>query len=91
MCGDISQQNPKTGQWEENHLIGLRTDIWDPDEEKLQRTLNSLKEERREQLRREIKRSGRLDKKQSFKLGRQMNRDPLCGCALRTSAIAGWS
>ncbi len=77
VCGDISQQNSKTGQWEENHLIGLRSDIWEPDEEKLQRTLNSLKEERRDQLRREIKRSGRLDKKQSFKLGRQMNRDPL--------------
>ncbi len=77
VCGDISQQDPDTGKWKENHLIGIRSDMWEPDKEKLQKALNSLKDDRREQLRREIKRSGRLDKKQSYKLGRQLNRDPL--------------
>jgi hypothetical protein len=77
VCGDISQQDPETGKWDENHIVGIRSDIWDPDDEKLQKALNSLKQERREQLRREIKRSGRLDKSQSYKLGRQLNRDPL--------------
>jgi hypothetical protein len=77
VCGDITQEDPETGKWEENHLIGIRSDIWDPDEEELQKKLNSLKEDRKEQLRRELKRSGRLDAKQSYKLGKQLNRDRL--------------
>jgi hypothetical protein len=77
VCGDISQQDPKTGKWDENHIIGIRSDMWDPDEEHLQKKLNSLKEDRKERLRREIKRSGRLDKQQSYKLGRILARDPV--------------
>ena len=77
VCGDISQQDSKTGKWEENHIIGIRSDMWDPDEEALQKKLNSVKEDRKEQLRREIKRSGRLDKQQSYTLGRKLSRDPV--------------
>ncbi len=77
VCGDISQQDPQTGNWDENYIVGIRSDIWDPSEEKLQKALKSLKEDRCEELRREIKRSGRLDKSQSYKLGRQLNRDRL--------------
>ncbi len=77
VCGDISQQDAKTGKWDENHIIGIRSDMWDPDEEALQKKLNSLKENRKEQLRREIKRSGRLDKQQSYTLGRKLARDPV--------------
>ena len=77
VCGDISQQDAETGKWEENHIIGIRSDIWDPDEQELQKRLNSLKNDRKEQLRREIKRRGRLDKKQSYVLGRRLNRDPV--------------
>jgi len=77
VCGEISQQDPKTSKWEENHIIGLRSDVWDPDEEDLQKRLNSLKEDRKDQLRQEIKRSGRLDKSQSYKLGKQLSRDPV--------------
>lgn len=77
VCGDVSQQDPKTGNWDENHIIGIRSDMWDPDEEHLQKKLNSVKEDRKEQLRREIKRSGRLDKQQSYKLGRILARDPV--------------
>lgn len=77
VCGDVSQQDAKTGKWDENHIIGIRSDMWDPDEEHLQKKLNSVKEDRKEQLRREIKRSGRLDKQQSYKLGRILARDPV--------------
>jgi hypothetical protein len=77
VCGDISQQDAKTGKWDENHIIGIRSDMWDPDEEALQKKLNSLKEDRKEQLRRGIKRSGRLDKQQSYTLGRKLARDPV--------------
>jgi hypothetical protein len=77
VCGDVSDQDPKTSKWEENHIIGIRSDAWDPDEEDLHDTLNALKEERRTQLRREIKRSGRLNAKQADQLDRRLRREPL--------------
>ena len=77
VCGSVSQQHSKTSDWEKTHIVGIRSDIWNPDKDELQKTLNSLKESRRDQLRREIKRSGRLDAKQTEQLDQQLRRDPL--------------
>ena len=77
VCGSISERDSKTSGWDKTHIVGIRDDAWNPDEDDLQATLNSLKESRRDQIRQEIKRSGRLNAKQSAKLKRQLSRDPL--------------
>jgi hypothetical protein len=66
-------------------MFGIRSDVWDPDQENMQKTLNSLREGRRDQLRREIKRSGRLSAKQSAQLDEQIRRDPVM--SMRASDI----
>ena len=65
--GTVSERNEE-GKKEKTHLIGIRTDIWKPDDEDVAETLEHLKENRRDELRREIKRSGRLNAKQKIKL-----------------------
>jgi hypothetical protein len=77
VCGSVSQRHSKRSGWDKTHLFGIRSDVWDPHEEELQKTLGSLQQSRRDQLRREIKRSGRLDAKQTDQLDEQLRRDPL--------------
>ena len=64
VCGTVSEQDPKTLAWEKSHLVGIRSDIWNPDAQELQQTLNSLHKDRREQLRRGRQKSGQLNAKQ---------------------------
>lgn len=72
--GTVSEKNAE-GKKEKTHLIGLRTDIWKPDSEDVAETLEHLKERRQDDLRREIKRSGRLNAKQKIKLQAQVETD----------------
>jgi hypothetical protein len=74
VCGSISEQHPKTADWDKTHIVGIRSDIWAPDKKELKET---LQEGRRDQLRREIKGSGRLDAKQTDRLDQQLRDDPL--------------
>ena len=77
VCGSISERNSKTSDWDKTHLVGIRSDTWNPDKDELQKTLNSLRASRRDQLRQEIKRSGRLNAEETDRLNRQLRRDPL--------------
>lgn len=86
VCGSVSQQDPKTSDWDKTHMVAIRSDIWNPSDDQLQSTLNSLKESRRDQLRREIKRSGRLNARQSHRLDQQLRGDPLM--SMNTSDLA---
>lgn len=65
------------GRWEETHLIGLRSETWAPDEEAQERTLKGLREERRTEVRQDIKRSGRLNAKQTDELEERLSVDPV--------------
>lgn len=65
--GTVSERN-ESGGWEETHLVGLRTDIWKPDEVTLSRKVQKMQKKRKAELRQEIKRSGRLTKEQKEKL-----------------------
>jgi hypothetical protein len=56
--GTVKEQDLESGKWETNYLIGVRTDIWKPDERELARSLEVLQEKRADELRQEIKRSG---------------------------------
>ena len=77
VCGSVSERQSKTSDWDKTHIVGIRSDVWNPDKDELQETLNSLQESRRDQLRQEIKRSGRLDAEQTDRLDQQLRRDPL--------------
>lgn len=67
VVGTVSEQSDD-GDWEKTHLVGIRSDLWSPDRKELDRTLNSLHKSRREQVRRQIKRSGRLSDQQRDQL-----------------------
>ncbi|WP_417848344.1 hypothetical protein [Thalassoglobus sp.] len=77
VCGTISEKNMKNGEWKQSHMVGIRTDIWNPDAAQQSSILNRLQSDRQAQLRKEIKRSGRLSQSQTKNLERQLERDPV--------------
>ncbi len=77
VCGTVTQKDLKSGKWNQSHLLGIRADIWNPDSEQQSSILNRLQSDRKETLRKEIKRSGKLSQAQSKNLERQLDRDPV--------------
>ncbi len=75
--GTISEQDMESRKWQKTHLIGIRTDVWKPDEEELESALGSLQDKRRSELRQNIKRSGRLSSKQKTKLEENLSNDQI--------------
>lgn len=73
--GTVKERPAGTGKWENNYLVGIRTDVWKPDAVEMARTLEVLQDKRKEELRREIKRHGRLDAKQTSALEQQLGDD----------------
>ena len=73
VVGTISEE--KNGNWEKNFLIGIRTDVWKPDRKEAADTLKCVQEKRRRELKKEIKKIGRLDAKQKSKLQQQLEAD----------------
>ncbi len=73
--GKVSEQDLGTGDWEETHLVGLRTDVWKADEAEMASALKALKRQRRKELKQGIKRSGRLNAKQTAKLEAEIEED----------------
>lgn len=77
VCGTVKERDLKSGAWNESHMVGIRTDIWNPDSEQQAKILNRLQSDRKETLRKEIKRSGKLSQTQTKNLERQLVRDPV--------------
>ncbi len=77
VVGTVSEQDRESQRWKKTHLLGVRTDIWRPDKKEMTDSLNSLKEKRRLELKKQIKRGGRLDSKQAAQLDEQLEQDLL--------------
>ena len=75
VVGSISQK--QEGDWEKQCLIGIRSDIWKPDAKEVHATLGCLHEKRRRELKKEIKKNGRLDAKQKSELQKQLEEDKI--------------
>lgn len=75
VVGTVSEREAGSRKWEKTHMIGVRTDIWRPDGEQRERQLRALRKRREAVLRREIKRSGRLDPKQRDELNARLESD----------------
>lgn len=73
--GTVQERDPATGSWGQTHLVGIRTDVWKPDEKELGSAVKALQEQRRLRLKAQIKRSGRLSAKQNEELQRQLADD----------------
>ncbi len=76
VVGTISERGDDK-KWEKSHLIGIRSDSWKPDEKDVAETLDHLHDKRVDEIRRGIKRSGRLDVKQKAELQRQVEEDKI--------------
>ncbi|WP_092051167.1 hypothetical protein [Planctomicrobium piriforme] len=77
VCGTVSQLDDASGKWTQSHLIGIRTDAWNPKPQQQQKKLEAIQLERQETLRRLIKQSGSLSSAQTAKLHKQMLFDPV--------------
>ena len=75
VVGTVSEEID--GDWQKNFLIGIRTDIWKPDRKEVADTLNCLHEKRRRELKKEIKKTGRLNAKQKSQLQKQLEEDKI--------------
>ncbi|WP_372895372.1 hypothetical protein [Stieleria sp.] len=75
--GTVNTLDQETGDWEKTHLVGVRTDVWKPDDEEMHSCLDAMKDKRRNELKRSIKRSGRLNAKQKQKLEDQLADDEI--------------
>ncbi|TWU55044.1 LURP-one-related/scramblase family protein [Rubripirellula reticaptiva] len=73
--GTVSEQDYETGAWERTHMIGLRTDVWKVDGEEMEDALSVLKDQRRQRLKKEIKKNGRLNAKQQQTLDEKLEAD----------------
>ena len=75
--GTVNTLDDETGDWEKTHLIGMRTDIWKPDEEEMHSCLEAMKDKRRHEVKRSIKKSGRLTGKQKQRLEAELADDEI--------------
>ncbi|MCD0459192.1 hypothetical protein [Roseiconus lacunae] len=75
--GTVNTLDQETGDWEKTHLVGLRTDIWKPDDEEMHSCLEAMKDKRRNEVKRSIKRSGRLNDKQKQRLENELADDDI--------------
>ncbi|MGB0597896.1 MAG: hypothetical protein ACPGLY_14510 [Rubripirellula sp.] len=77
VVGTVSEQDVESGDWDQTHMVGLRTDIWSADEKEMQDTLKLMQRQRRRTLKSKIKKSGRLNEKQRAKLNEQLATDQI--------------
>jgi len=75
VVGTVSEQDAKSGDWEETHLIGLRTDAWKVDREEFEDALDVVHKRRRQKLKQQIKKHGRLSAKEQEKLQEKIEQD----------------
>ena len=75
--GTVSEEDSESGKWEKTHLVGIRTDVWKPDDEELECALCSMQDKRRAEIKKSIKRSGRLSNKQTTRLDQELADDDL--------------
>ncbi|TWT50787.1 hypothetical protein Pla22_35300 [Rubripirellula amarantea] len=75
VVGTVSTQDNESGSWNKTHMLGLRTDVWNMDKGELEDALDVMQDQRRQELKKSIKKSGRLDAKQQAKLDEMMAED----------------
>lgn len=64
VVGTVSELDKERGDWERTHLIGLRTDVWKADREEMKDALDCIRHQRKKELKKQIKKYGRLNEKQ---------------------------
>ncbi|MFK8110910.1 MAG: hypothetical protein AB8B91_01840 [Rubripirellula sp.] len=75
VVGTVSELNNESRSWEKTHMIGMRTDIWKPDKEEMEDALDVLQGQRKQELKKQIKKTGRLSDKQKAALDAQLEQD----------------
>lgn len=73
--GTVSERDAEAGNWTQSHLVGIRTDIWHPNQQETQRALRLLHRRRKQELKQQIKKTGRLSEKQAERLKNQLDDD----------------
>jgi hypothetical protein len=75
VVGTVSEMNPDSQKWEKTHMIGVRTDVWKLSKKEIASSIKSLKDKRKAELKKQIKRSGRLNEKQADVLEQRVAED----------------
>lgn len=77
ITGKIFDKDTEAKTNEETHIIGIRTDIWKPSKEDRERSLNAIKKKRKQELKEQVKGSGRLNKSEQTQLDAKMEADDM--------------
>ncbi|MGI9471388.1 MAG: hypothetical protein ACR2NZ_07655 [Rubripirellula sp.] len=75
VVGTVSEQDIESGDWNPSHLIGLRTDVWRADKQEMEDALDVMQDQRRQELKKQIKKTGRLNNEQEQLLESQLQHD----------------
>ncbi|QDT04179.1 hypothetical protein K227x_25680 [Rubripirellula lacrimiformis] len=73
--GTVAEQDLESGSWATTHMLGLRTDVWKVDGAELEDALEVMRDQRRQTLKKQIKKTGRLSAKQKADLDAQLEDD----------------
>ncbi len=74
VIGTISEHAGDDG-WLQTHLIGLRADIWKPNQAEIGKTVRALKKQRKNWFKQKLRLSGRLSDKQTENLNEHLEQD----------------
>ncbi len=77
IVGTVSSHDDDTGKWDKTHLIGIRTDVWHPDQKEVNEALEVLQEKRREELRRQLRRTRKSSAVADEQLEQQIGEDDI--------------
>ena len=77
VVGTVADLHPDSRRWEKTHLIGIRNDIWRPDERELTRCLKAIKKKRQKEMKKRTGRSAQKSAKQSKLLEEQIAHDEI--------------
>ena len=77
VVGTVSEQSRKSSKWEKTHLVGVRTDVWRPDEQELAKSLEAIKRKREAELKDRVRKNGRLTAAQARRLGDAIANDDI--------------
>ena len=75
VVGTISEQETKKHKWGKTHMIGVRTDVWRPNSQEMARSLRVVQRRRKQELKKEVKKRGRLNSTQSERLQKEVDED----------------
>lgn len=77
VAGTVAERNLSDNSWQQTHMVGIRSDIWNPDTEFQENILQRIQSERTEELQRTARTSGTHSVARKKELQTLLDHDPI--------------